>query len=241
MDGRTHYEQQALGLIYGDSFTAPSHLPPHFGSESPLFVLKGILQSLISEISGEKLEYAKARQTALAPERTFALRAAGKLLGVLGELHPLVTEGAEERYAFAQLNLDALADMAERRLQLRRYSVYPRTERDLAVLVPLDIETADVLAVIRKACTELLVDAYPFDIYRGKQIPPDHKSVAFRLTFQSPERTLTGVEVDKLVLDTLVELYRRKNIVIRDFARIKELSVFSDERFTDELKKAYGI
>lgn len=241
IDGKSHYEQQALGLIYGDGFTPPAHLRPDFSGESPVFVLKGVLDELFAEIGGPELEYAEARQTAMAPERTFGILAGDLALGILGEMAPSVLESGEERLAFAQMNLDRLATLCERRLQLASYSVYPRVERDLAVLVPAGIEIADFLYIIREAGGELLIDAFPFDIYRGKQIPPDHKSVAFHLVFQSPERTLTGTEVDERVLAALVELYRCKNIVIRDFSRIKELSVFSDERYSDELHKAYGI
>jgi len=241
IDGKGHYEQQALGLIYGDGFTPPAHLRPDFSGESPLFVLKGVLSELFAEIGGPEPEFSEARQTAMAAGRTFAISAGGTQLGILGEITASVLEAGEERLAFAQMNLDRLATLSQRHLRLAGYSVYPRVERDLAMLVPATMEIADSLDIIREAGGDLLVDAFPFDIYRGKQIPPDHKSVAFHLVFQSPERTLTGTEVDERVLAALVELHRRKNIVIRDFSRIKELSIFSDERFSDELHKAYGV
>ena len=77
--------------------------------------------------------------------------------------------------------------------------------------------------------------------HRGKQIPPDHRSIAFRLVFQSPERTLTNAEVDEQLFAVLEALYRKKNIVVRDFARIAELKLFSEERFSEELRKVYGV
>jgi len=241
IDGKGHYEQQALGLIYGDGFTPPAHLRPDFSGESPMFVLKGVLNELFAEIAGQEFEYVEARQAAMATGRTFGMVAGGSALGIIGEIASSMLESAEERFAFAQLNLDRLAGFAERRLQLAGYSVYPRVERDLALLVPADLEVMEVLNIIREAGGELLKDAFPFDVYRGRQIPPGQKSVAFHLVFQSPERTLTGIEVDERMLAALVELHRAKNIVIRDFSRIKELNVFSDERFSDELRKAYGI
>ncbi len=241
VNDKSHYEQQALGLFYGDGFTPPAHTRPDFSRESPVFVLKGVLNELFAEIGCPELEYAEAQQTAMAAGRTFGILADGTSLGVLGEIAASVMESGEERLAFAQMNLDRLSALSERHLQLASYSVYPRVERDLAVLVPASMEIADSLSIIREAGGGLLIDAFPFDIYRGKQIPSGQKSVAFHLVFQSPERTLTGTEVDERVLAALVELHRRKNIVIRDFSRIKELSVFSDERFTDELRKAYGI
>ena len=241
VEGKAHYEQQALGLIYGDGFTPPAHLRPDFSGESPMFVLKGVLNELFAEVAGLEFEYMEAHQVAMAAGRTFGIVSGGSDIGIMGEIAPLILESSEERFAFAQINLDRLAALAERHLQLASYSVYPRVERDLALLVPADLEIAESLNIIREAGGDLLIDAYPFDVYRGKQIPPGQKSVAFHLVFQSPERTLTGVEVDERVLDALVKLHSQKKIVIRDFSRIKELSVFSDERFSDELHKAYGI
>jgi len=143
--------------------------------------------------------------------------------------------------AFAQLSLDALQPLSSRAMELHGYSPYPPIARDLAVLVPLLVQADEVLHLIRDAAGELLADAYAFDVYRGKQIPPDHRSIAYRLVFQSAERTLTNTEVDERLFAVLEALYRKKGIVVRDFSRIAEMKLFSEEHFSDELRKVYGV
>ncbi|OGK10484.1 MAG: phenylalanine--tRNA ligase subunit beta, partial [Candidatus Riflebacteria bacterium RBG_13_59_9] len=206
----TYYEQQALGIVYGDGFAPPVHLPPDFSSENPLYVLKGVIAELLRVTSAGEPEYTEEAAPAMVPGRTFSFQVNGEPLGLLGEIDAAVIDCGDERVAFAQLSLDVLERLAQRHTQFAAYGTYPRIERDLAILMPAMQRTSEALAIISEAGGDLLVDAYPFDIYRGRQIPPDHKSVAFHLVFQSPQRTLTGAEVDERVLAALKALYQRK-------------------------------
>jgi phenylalanyl-tRNA synthetase beta chain len=88
--------------------------------------------------------------------------------------------------------------------RVRRYVPLPRfpaVDRDLAVVVPDDVEAAALTATIRRAGGELLTDVRAFDEYHGEQVGEGRKSLAFALTFRSPERTLTDEEVDRLLED----------------------------------------
>ena len=84
----------------------------------------------------------------------------------------------------------------------RRYVPLPRfpaVDRDLAVVVPDDLEAAALTATIRRAGGELLTEVRAFDEYHGEQVGQGRKSLAFALTFRSPDRTLTDEEVDRLL------------------------------------------
>ena len=83
---------------------------------------------------------------------------------------------------------------------------FPAVDRDLAVVVPAEVEAARLLAAIGAAGGELLVAVSAFDEYRGAQVGEGLKSVAFALTFRSPERTLTDAEVDALVAQVRTSL-----------------------------------
>ena len=239
--GANYYEQRAVGIIFADGFVRPSRSEPDFAEESPYFVLKGIVEALLPALGVDAPEYQPAQAVALARERSFAINVKGAHVGMIGEVRPDLAETGEAVVAFAQLSLDALQPLRSAAMRLQGYSACPPVERDLAVLVPLVVQAGEVLRLIREAAGGLLADAYAFDVYRGKQIPPDHRSIAFRLVFQSPERTLTNAEVDEQLFAVLEALYRKKNIVVRDFARIAELKLFSEERFSEELRKVYGV
>jgi phenylalanyl-tRNA synthetase beta chain len=121
----------------------------------------------------------------------------GRPVGHVGELHPTVVE---------QLDLDGRAVALEVDLEYvlaidlprraRPLSRYPAVNRDLAVVVAEEAPAGELLRTIRDADDELLELAHAFDEYRGSQVPEGRKSVAFALTFRSPERTLTDAEVD---------------------------------------------
>jgi len=85
---------------------------------------------------------------------------------------------------------------------------FPGVDRDLALLLPKGLSASQVSAVIEKNAGPLLVDLGVFDLYEGKGIPEDHRSVAFRLRYQSDRRTLTDEDVEqsvKAVTDRLRE------------------------------------
>jgi phenylalanyl-tRNA synthetase beta chain len=76
---------------------------------------------------------------------------------------------------------------------------YPAVERDLALLVPHGLDAAAVLATVQQSAGPLLETAFPFDVYRGKGIDAALRSVALRLRFRAPDRTLTDEEVDRAI------------------------------------------
>ncbi len=80
--------------------------------------------------------------------------------------------------------------------QYRALPTYPATERDIALLVPEATAAARVEAVIRSAGGPYLEEARPFDVFRGRTVPAGFRSIAFRLRFRAPDRTLTDEEID---------------------------------------------
>lgn len=89
---------------------------------------------------------------------------------------------------------------------------FPAVDRDLALLVPRGITAAEVEAVVRDAAGETLSSLRPFDVYAGEGIPEDTRSIAWRLRFRDPERTLTDAEVDRVVDAVLGALEERVGV-----------------------------
>ena len=122
-------------------------------------------------------------------------------IGVVGQIAPSILDArgfpaGEALYAF-ELDVDALAEL-ESADDLRAESLprFPSVVRDLSVLVDGTLPAAAVRGTIRSSAPSELVDAIEFDRYRGKGIPEGRVSLSLRLTFRSPERTLTDAEVD---------------------------------------------
>jgi phenylalanyl-tRNA synthetase beta chain len=111
--------------------------------------------------------------------------------GWFGELHPSALEGS---WAAFELDLDALAAAAPESVSSSEVSSYPEVRQDLAFVVDEEVTASALLAAIRMAGSPELHDVAVFDEYRGSQVGEGKRSLAFRVAFGSPERTLTDEE-----------------------------------------------
>ncbi len=121
----------------------------------------------------------------------------GDAVGELGEVDRRVVErfGLVGRVAFLRLDLKRLAAQPRRPGLVRGVSRFPASDIDLAFIVADPIPADRVEAAVRVAAGDLLEGVALFDIYRGPQIGPARRSLAYRLRFRAPERTLTDAEV----------------------------------------------
>jgi phenylalanyl-tRNA synthetase beta chain len=110
--------------------------------------------------------------------------------GWLGELHPSLLDGV---WGAFELDFDELVAAAADAPQYKDVITYPPVKQDLAFAVSEDVLAGDLVTAARAAVPELL-DMVPFDVYRGEQVGPGRKSIAFRVEFRSPDRTLTDEE-----------------------------------------------
>jgi phenylalanyl-tRNA synthetase beta chain len=94
------------------------------------------------------------------------------------------------------VNFDLLEQRASVQPTLRPVPRFPAVARDVAVVVAESVRWAELEACVRQAAAPELVEMRFFDVYRGRQIPPGKKSIAFSLIFRAPDRTLTGEEAD---------------------------------------------
>ena len=117
-------------------------------------------------------------------------------LGWIGELHPLVARAWDLPGGSAfEVDAGALAEIPSDARGYRPISTFPAVVQDIAVVVADDVPAADVEDTVRGAGGELLERLRLFDVYRGEQVGEGSKSLALRLEFRAPDRTLTDDEV----------------------------------------------
>ena len=144
-----------------------------------------------------ELAFRPSDQPSFHPGRQASLLCNGVPVGVFGEIHPLVAEAYDIPGPVVAAELDWQALAENKRLpEYRPLARFPAVHRDLALIVPDEIPAARVAAVITAAAGPLLDGIVLFDVYQGQPVPAGSRSLAYSLTYRSPERTLTDAEVD---------------------------------------------
>jgi phenylalanyl-tRNA synthetase beta chain len=168
-------------------------------------VVQGLFRRLRIPIKGEPFE-SEAPST-FHPGKTARLRMVGggaeTNLGVIGALHPAVLEvlDTETEIVAAELDLDLILSVLREQgwVQYRPISRFPEVSRDLALVVADEVPSGRIEEEMWRSAASSLVSVRCFDVYRGKQIDEGHKSMAYSLTFQQPDRTLTDADIEKLM------------------------------------------
>nr|WP_092067105.1 phenylalanine--tRNA ligase subunit beta [Dendrosporobacter quercicolus]NSL49733.1 phenylalanine--tRNA ligase subunit beta [Dendrosporobacter quercicolus DSM 1736]SDL49232.1 phenylalanyl-tRNA synthetase beta subunit [Dendrosporobacter quercicolus] len=160
--------------------------------------VKGVAETLLQGLGIKAAQVAAGEHYALHPGKTAVFSIQDDVLGSIGEVHPAVAAAfnLKRKVFLFEFNAGLLAKHA---VLLNQYEVlpkYPAMARDLALVLAEDITAKQVDTAIKSSAGALLTNVRLFDVYTGEQVPAGMKSLAFSLTFQSQERTLTDAEVD---------------------------------------------
>lgn len=165
------------------------------------FDLKGVIESLLDGLHIANVSYLSGAHPTFLPGRTAELRLSGQHTGWLGELHPRVREQYDlpnQAVLIADLDFEVLAAHMNERYLVRAVPEFPPVKEDLAVVLDEAVPAAQVQAAIRAAGGNLLTGVTLFDVYRDDKLGTSKKSLAFSLTYQAPDRTLTDSDVAKV-------------------------------------------
>jgi phenylalanyl-tRNA synthetase beta chain len=165
------------------------------------FDLKGIVEALLAELHVPAAEYQPAKAPWLHPGRAAEVRIGDDLIGCFGQLHPGLNEhfGLGRRDVLVgEFDLEILLAKVPQRHAIEPIPEFPPIRQDIAVVLDESVPAAQVEAEIRAGGGELLRNVRLFDVYRGPNLPKGKKSLAFALTFQALDRTLTDKEAAKV-------------------------------------------
>jgi phenylalanyl-tRNA synthetase beta chain len=173
------------------------------GTPTPLldfFDLKGVFEALVADLHIAEVTYRPTKVPALHPGRAAEIVVNNQAIGQFGELHPKVAEafalGGQQVLA-GEIDLDTLRNALPARYLYQPVPRFPAALRDIAVIVEEAMPAERVENEIRAAGGSLLRGLRLFDLYGGESIPAGTKSLAYALTYQAEDRTLTDKEVDK--------------------------------------------
>ncbi|GAB4532048.1 MAG: phenylalanine--tRNA ligase subunit beta [Anaerolineales bacterium] len=182
------------------------HLPSWRDSEGTrmdFYDLKGVLEAVQEGLHLPALRYEPADDVpTFHPGKCARVWLGERAIGVLGEMHPVVRENFADLpttpLLLAEIEVGALLTAMPRLYATRAVPVYPPVLEDLAVIVDEGVPAAQVAEAIRSAGAPLVTSVRLFDVYRGAQIGAGKKSLAYSVSYQDPERTLTDKNVAKV-------------------------------------------
>ncbi|MFC1928325.1 phenylalanine--tRNA ligase subunit beta [Chloroflexota bacterium] len=187
----------------------------HGGGE-PLdfFEAKGVLEGLLNQL-GVEASFEQCSDESLHGTKQLAIAAAGNRLGIVGEIHPKVLENFEiagATYLF-EIDLAALLPFTIGHKMFKLVPRFPAIVRDIALVVETEVTHQQALDIIKSF--SLVEQVVLFDVYFGEQVPQGKKSLAYRITFQSPTHTLTDDEVNKTQQQILDKLSSKLGATLR--------------------------
>lgn len=164
------------------------------------YALKGVVEA-VAGLTGVELGFAALgaeQHPYLIPGRSASLILGDVPVGHIGEVHPLVTREHDlGAAATAELDLDALAAALPGPVTFTPFSSFPPAREDIAVVVPQRVDAAEVIELVRSSAGKYLQRAEVFDVFEGEQVGEGNKSLALRLTYAAPDRTLSDKETEK--------------------------------------------
>jgi len=199
------------GLLSGPRFEESWH---GGGEMVDFFDAKGVVDGLLSRLCVEA-SFEPGEDESLHPTKQAAIVIGGEKVGALGKLHPKVAEAFElsrDVYLF-EINLTALLPFTIGHKLFQPIPRFPAIVRDIALVVGAGVTHRQVQDIIMGF--PLVTQVAIFDVYAGGQLPAGKKSLAYRITFQSPSHTLTDDEVNKVLKQILDKLSKEFGAILR--------------------------
>jgi len=171
--------------------------------------LKGCLENIFYDAK-INCQYSQSEtEPFLHPGKSCGIYLGELYVGYLGQVHPDVMEKMDFKnssYVF-EINIDILANNIKRDIQYKGISKFPTVTRDVAFVIPAEMETNYMIGIVLKQNEELLENVVIFDVYTGKGISEGMKSLGLRFSYRAPDRTLTDVEInsihDRIIQNTI--------------------------------------
>jgi phenylalanyl-tRNA synthetase beta chain len=187
-----HVAGLILGRWYPDVYTTEWNSPVTFSG------LQSVVHSLLAQCADVPgWDASPATNVLLHPGQSAILHINGDTIAEYGMVHPRHAQSADlpPETGLFTINLSALSGLPRQTPRFQSFSKFPSVRRDIALTVPRTLSYADVLCVLKTHQSASVTHIRLFDRFVSDKLGPDHCSLAFALTYQALDRTLTDDEV----------------------------------------------
>lgn len=178
--------------------------------------IKGDVEAVLGIVGAlDQYQFIPAEHSALHPGQSAIIKRNGEIVGYVGALHPELAKMLDINQPVYLFELSLTKIKAGQLPKFKELSRFPEVRRDLAVLLDKSVVASEFLATIKVTAGEYLTDIQLFDVYEGKGVDDNQKSVAVSLAWQCQERTLTDDEVNTLLHNIITVLEKQFNATLR--------------------------
>ena len=176
--------------------------------------IKGVAEELLDYLGfANRYSFVMPKQipAEFHPGQVAEISVNNDIVGILGKVHPQVEEN--DVYVM-EVNMDKLLEKKVGKMKFKEISKFPTVKKDIALWVEKNTMSKDIEEFIKKKAGKLLIDINVFDVYEGKNIDTNKRSIAYSLTFGTPDRTLNDDEINS-ILDNIITSLANKGIELR--------------------------
>ena len=164
----------------------------------------------------DQLQFTACSHPCLHPNQSAQIEQEGKVIGLVGMLHPALKQQLKFEGAIGLFELNLSSLLKTKTPQYTPISKYPAIRRDIAVVVEDSVSADALLNIIRIKTADVLQECFVFDVYQGQGIVPGKKSVAMGLILQEASRTLLDEEVEALMAAIIERMQREYRAELRE-------------------------
>ena len=196
------------GLAYGDAM-------PEQWAEAARSVDFYDVKADVDALTLGRAQYVAAQHPALHPGQCAEVLLDGKSIGFIGKLHPKWQQHYELPKGVMLFELDLAPLQASSVAKYQEVTKFPPIRRDIAILVEDKVAVGELLAVMHQANVPFVTEITLFDVYRGKGIPENQKSLAFMVMMQDSQKSLVDADADKAMATLLAVVQKSHGAQLR--------------------------
>lgn len=192
-DDKYGEENKLAAVMTGEFYLGLEKKPINF------FIVKGIAEEILDYLgyNGRYSFVVKDNMPKeMHPGQSALISVNNDVVGLIGRVHPEINK---EAVYVLEINLDKLLSKRTGKMKFKDISKFPTVNKDISIVVEKNVTSQEIATQIKKAAGSLLIGSEVFDVYTGKGINDNQKSLAYSLTFGANDRTLTDEEINAIL------------------------------------------
>lgn len=179
------------------------------------YYVKGIVEELLNYLGYKNRYTFEVREfpCEIHPTKSAYININGTIIGYFAAVHPNLYK--EDIYVI-EINLDTLLSLKTGKLKYKEFTKYPSITKDLAFICNKNISCEDLIKTIKQSAGKILKNVYAFDYYQGNKIEENKKSIAYKLIFESFDKTLSEEEINPILDKVIENVMKKHNAILRD-------------------------